>query len=78
MSVDNCPKCGRSLIETDGYYRKDIIVQYIGLRSQHVMDDPETGGCGWAWTTSKDPRDQELADKWNSENYFVKEENIGD
>lgn len=72
MSVDRCPKCGRSLIETDGYYRKDAIVQYLGVRAQHVMDDPETGGCGWAWTTTKDPEAQKLVDKYN-EIHFMKE-----
>lgn len=61
---DICPKCRRSL-QCEGNFLETII-QYKGLRAQHVMDTPDNGGCGWAW--SPDPKAQNLVDEWNARN----------
>jgi hypothetical protein len=84
MSRDRCPKCERSLTDwkspkiaenPDGSvsqtfpYTLGTIMQYLGVREQHMVDHPDNGGCGWAWSESKDKRTQILVDKWNNKNY---------
>ena len=71
--MDNCPKCGRDLLIDGGPYSKRLIVQYLGVREQHMADDPTTGGCGWGWSGVKDrqyaARVKPLVDKWNETHY---------
>jgi hypothetical protein len=62
--VKECPKCGRDLRDpnNEGYYLS-AIVQYRGVRAQHMVDDTYSGGCNWAW--SSDPEAARLVDNWN-------------
>ena len=71
--TDNCPKCGRALEDPNnpGYFL-DCIVQYRGVRPQHMVDDTYTGGCNWAWT--EDPEAQYLVDSWNAKNWRTTDE----
>jgi hypothetical protein len=78
---DNCPKCGRDFIDyaspvdkweddvlvTTYPYRTSWIIQYLGVRAQHMADPVEVGGCGWAW--SDDPDAADLVNKYIAYNY---------
>jgi hypothetical protein len=82
MTTDNCPKCGRDFVDYDHPvtrdengnltlerfpYRTSTIIQYLGVRPQHMADTVESGGCGWAW--SDDPQAADLVSKYIERNY---------
>lgn len=50
MTMDNCPKCGRSFDDGRGY-RLETSVEIRGIYDGTAFwaDDPYNGGCGWAW-----------------------------
>jgi hypothetical protein len=65
---DKCPKCGRELTSYDV-----AVVGYMWSKANHLVDDINSGGCGWAWVDKDDkfykPEAAQLAAKYNERNY---------
>lgn len=59
--TETCPECGREIGPHEG-----LIWQYRGIREQHMVDDVESGGCGRAYTSSKDLNTKKLVAAFNA------------